>query len=262
MNNVSELALNYLQRYECQILDDYKTILRQACDIHPPPHGKAWYGNSYRQFARNAEWFANSLISNAAEEGTGSKEVWQFSQHIENQEFAQLVRNHSIDESRHSLMFVALLNIIFPTTIETDFRTQLQALSPQYYHHKHPPIIPISSAQIMDEKLVIDEIIQINLLEIRALILQLLLRPVLQAYATPEDLPRITRMSDMLIYDETKHIEYSGYCIGKYIELGNYSWVREMMIYRQKTVNEMFLEDVELERSVGTTVLNTQERCN
>ena len=62
-------------------------------------------------------------------------------------------------------------------------------------------------------------------------------------------------MSDLLIYDETKHIEYSAYCIGKYMEQSDDAWVREMMIYRQKTVNEMFLEDVELENSVGTTVL-------
>lgn len=257
MNTVSELALNYLQRYDCQIFEDYKTVLIEACEIHPPPHGMAWYGNLYRQFSRSAEWFANSLMVNAAEEGTGSKGVWQFSQGIENQEFAELVRNHSIDESRHSLMFVALLNILFPTAMEADFRAELQALSPKYYHHKHPPIETPSPEKTIDEFVVMDEIIQINLLEIRALILQLLLRPVLQAYATPENLPRVTRMSDLLIYDETKHIEYSAYCIGKYIEQGHSSWVREMMIDRQKTINEMFLEDIELENSVGTTVLKS-----
>lgn len=257
MNNVSELALNYVQRYDCEIFEDYQTVLREACDIHPPPHGMAWYGNLYRQFACNAEWFANSLITNAAEEGTGSKEVWQFSRRIENQQFAEMVRNHSIDESRHSKMFVALLNILFPTKIEADFRATLQALSPEYYHHKHPSTKPVSSDEMMDEFLVMDEIIQINLLEIRALILQLLLRPVLQAYATPENLPRVTRMSNLLIYDETKHIEYSGYCIGKYMQQGNCSWVREMLILRQKTINKMFLENVELENSLGKTILTT-----
>ena len=106
MNTVSELALNYLQRYDCQIFEDYKTVLRTACEIHPPPHGMAWYGNLYRQFARNAEWFANSLMGNAAEEGTGSREVWEFSQGRDNQEFAKLVRNHAIDESRHNYLAV------------------------------------------------------------------------------------------------------------------------------------------------------------
>jgi len=258
MNNVSELALSYLQRYNCQIFEDYKTVLREACEIHPPPHGMAWYGNLYRQLARQSEWFVNSLITNSAEEGTGARGVWQFSQRIENQDFAELVRNHSIDESRHSKMFAALLNILFPSQIDADLWAKLQTFSPEYYPHQHPPIEIPTPDQIMDEKLVMDEIIQINLLEIRALILQLLLRPVLQAYAKPEDLPKITQMSDVLIYDETKHIEYSAYCIGKYIEAGHESWVREMMIYRQQTINEMFLEGVELENSVGKTVLTTQ----
>ena len=259
MNNVSELAIDYLQRYNCTISEDYKTVLREACNINPPPHGKAWYGKLYREFARDAEWFAHSLITNAIEEGNGSREVWEFAKHIKNQQFAELVRSHSIDESRHSKMFVALLDIIFPTKIEADFRAKLQALSPEYYHHKHPSIEPVSADEMMDEKRVMDEIIQINLLEIRALILQLLLRPVLQAYANSENLPIVTRMSDLLIYDETKHIDYSAYCIGKYMEQSDDAWVREMMIYRQKTVTEMFLEDVELENSVGTTVLKQSE---
>ncbi len=257
MNNVSELAINYLQRYGCQISEDYKTFLREACEIQPPPHGMAWYGNFYRQRARKAEWFAHSLIANAVEEGNGSRKVWQFSRHIQDSECAELVRSHSIDESRHSNMFVALLNILFPTQLSENFRAQLQNLSPNYYHHKHPTTEPISSDCILDTKMVMDEIIKINLLEIRALILQLLLRPVLQAYSTPQDLAKVTTMSDLFIYDETKHVEYSAYCIGKYIQQGNQEWVREMMICRQQTVNEMFLTDVELENSLGTTVLST-----
>ncbi|HLP89055.1 MAG TPA: hypothetical protein VK184_10755 [Nostocaceae cyanobacterium] len=257
MHNVSELTFHYLQKYNCQIFDDYQTILEEACTVHQPPHGMAWYGQLYRQYARKADWFANSLINNAAEEGNGSREVWQFSQHIYNQEIAQLVRNHSIDESKHSKMFISLLNILFPTEIETEFRTQLQLLSPEYYHHQHPPISIPSPDNCLEEKRIMDEIIQINLLEIRALILQLLLRPILQAYAQPEDLTKVTQMSDVFIYDETKHIEYSSYCIGKYIQQGNTNWVKQTMIERQKTINEMFLQDIELE-SLGTTLLTTK----
>ncbi|HLO84241.1 MAG TPA: hypothetical protein VK203_04385, partial [Nostocaceae cyanobacterium] len=142
MNNVSELALNYLQRYNCQFTEDYQNVLRVACETYPPPHGMAWYGNLYRQCARQTDWFVNSLITNAAEEGDGARGVWKFSQHIKNQEIAELVRNHSIDESRHSKMFVSLLNILFPTKIEAELRNKLQGLSPEYYPHQHPPIEP------------------------------------------------------------------------------------------------------------------------
>ncbi len=247
MNNVSELAISYLQLYNCQTFEGYTAFLREACEIHPPPHGMAWYGKLYRQFARKAEWFANSLIINADKEGFGARQIWKFSRLIENQDFAELVRGHSMDESRHSKMFLKMLDILFPTEMEADFRSQLNALSPEYTKNSHPPIEPAAPDQVMDEPNIIDELIQVNLVEIRALVLQLLLRPVLLAYVRPEDRPKLTRMSDGLIHDETKHIEYSAYCIEEYIKRGNSEWVRQMMIDRQASVNQMCLEDVELE---------------
>jgi hypothetical protein len=258
MNNISELAISYLRHYNCHINEGYIALLKEACEINPPPHGKAWYGNMYRQYARKSEWFANSLIVNAYEEGMGSRQVWQFSQQVENQQFAKLIRSHSIDESRHSKMFITLFNMLFPMKLEEDLQTQLKAFSPNYNKENHLSTVPVFPNDAMDELLVMDELIQINLLEIRALILQLLLRPVLQAYARPEDKVKVTRMSDQFIFDETKHIEYSAYCIGEYMKWGDRAWLRETMIHRQATVNQMFLEDIDYQDCLGTTILRTQ----
>ena len=73
-------------------------------------------------------------------------------------------------------------------------------------------------------------------------------------------------MSDQFIFDETKYIEYSAYCIGEYIKWGDYDWLRQTMIHRQPlrgsqkskvksqaTVNQMFLEDIDYQDSIGTT---------
>ncbi|MBR8833150.1 MAG: hypothetical protein DSM106950_03655 [Stigonema ocellatum SAG 48.90 = DSM 106950] len=259
MKNVSELAIHYLNHYNCHINEGYTKLLFEACEINPPPHGKAWYGNLYRQHARKSEWFANSLIANAYEEGNGARQVWQFSRCVENQDFARLIRSHSIDESRHSKMFTTLFSMLFPMKLEEEVQAQLKAFSPMYSKENHPPTVPVSADDVMDELLVMDELIQINLLEIRALILQLLLRPVLQAYAKPEDREKVSRMSDQFIFDETKHIEYSAYCIGEYIKWGDCDWLRQTMIDRQATVNQMFLEDIDHQDSIGTTILRTQD---
>ena len=247
MNNISELVIDYLQRYNCQAFEEYTNFLREACEIHPPPHSMAWYGNLYRECASKPEWFANSLIANADKEGYGSRQIWKFSQLIENQKYAELVRDHSMDESRHSKMFITMLDMLFPTEMDAEFRTQLKAFSPGYTKQNHPPTEPPFPDQIMDEQTVIDELIQVNMVEIRALVLQLLLRPVLQAYAESENRPKLARMCDILIHDETKHIEYSAYCIEDYIKRGNREWVREMMIDRQASVNQICLEEVEVE---------------
>jgi hypothetical protein len=258
MSNVSELAIQYLQRYNCNISEEYIAVLREACETKPPPHGKAWYGNLYRQNARNPEWFANSLILNAYEEGNGARQVWEFSRSVPNQDFARLIRTHSIDESRHSKMFVTLFNMLFPQELEEEVQTQLKSFSPGYSQHEHPSTVPVPASLMVDEQRMMDELIQINLLEIRALILQLLLRPLLQAYAKSEDRAKVTRMSDQFIFDETKHVEYSAYCIGEYMKWGDRQWLRETTIYRQGTVNQMFLEDLDSQDSLGTTILRTQ----
>ena len=247
MNYISELALDYLQLYQYPSFSNYGSILREACQIHPPPHGKAWYGTLYRRHALSHRWFSQSLVLNAKEEGQGSRNVWELSQHIANQEFAALVRSHSIDESRHSKMFVTLCNILFPSKIEAKEREKLKTLSPGYSKHYHPPTNLASSEEILEESEVIDELIKINLLEIRALVLQLLLRPVLRAYGEPKDVAKVTRMSDQFIEDETRHIAYSAYCIEKYVEQGNRAWVRERLIQHQKFTNQFCLEGIELE---------------
>ena len=255
MNNISDLVVHYLQRYNCHVSEEYIAVLREASEIHPPPHAQAWYGNMYRQYARKPEWFANSLILNAFEEGNGSKQVWQFWQRVANQDFAKRIHDHSIDESRHSKMFATLVNILFPMSLDEELRTQLKSICPEYSQENYPLTTPVSAKEVMDESLVMDELIQINLLEIRALILQLLLRPVLQTYAKPEDVAKVTRMSDQFIFDETKHIEYSAYCMGEYMKWGDCDWLREKTIHRQLSVNEMFPVSVDNDDSIGTTIL-------
>jgi hypothetical protein len=91
-----------------------------------------------------------------------------------------------------------------------------------------------------------EELIQGNFTEIRALILQLLLRPVMQAYAPPEHREKLLRVSDRLIHDETKHIEYSARFIEKYAQ-EHREWVRATMLDMMKLVNDVSLAEVSIE---------------
>ncbi len=243
MNYVSELTIEHLRQHNCQVPQLYADLLQTATDLHPPPHGKSWYGKAYRQAARNASWFADSLILNAYEEGNGSRQVWEFAGQVERPEFAELIRNHAIDESRHSKMFATLLELLFPTQLEAETREQVKGFCPGY----HPGDLKYAVTEIdrVNDVVTIDRLIQINLLEIRALILQLLLRPVLLAYAQPQDLEQVRRMCDRFIYDETQHIAYSADCISNYATWGDRDWLRDRFIYRQSTVNLIFSEEID-----------------
>ncbi len=246
MNNVSELTLHSLQSFGMPAPPTYARFMREACEIHPPPHGMAWYGNMYRQLARKAEWFANSLIINSDKEGYGARQLWKFSVRMEDERLAEQVRRHSMDESRHSKMFVGILDLIFPSVIDAPFRARLKELSPGYTPRTHPPTTPASPEEVMPSHRVMEELIQGNFTEIRALILQLLLRPVMQAYSAPEHRQKLLRISDSLIRDEAKHIEYSSHFIERYAQ-EHLEWVRATMIDMMKAVNDISLAEVSLE---------------
>ena len=246
MNNVSELTLHYLKSHGTPAPPTYSEFLGEACEAHPPPHGMAWYGGMYRQLARKAEWFANSLIINADKEGYGARQLWKFSVRMEDEALAEAVRRHSMDESRHSSMFVGILDRIFPSALEAPFRARLKEMSPGYTPRTHPPTTPTSPKEILPSHRVMQELIQGNFTEIRALILQLLLRPMMQAYAAPEQRQQLLRVSDRLIHDETKHIEYSARFIEQYAQ-AHREWVRATMLDMMKSVNDLSLAEVSIE---------------
>jgi hypothetical protein len=246
MNHVSELALHYMKSFGIPAPPTYTEFLREACAAHPPPHGMAWYGNMYRQLARKSEWFANSLIINADKEGFGARQLWRFSVLMEDGLLAEEVRRHAMDESRHSNMFVGVLDLIFPSVLDAPFRERLKELSPRYTQRNHPPTTPAGPDEIMSSDRVMEGLIEGNFTEVRALILQLLLRPVMQAYAAPEHRQKLLRVSDRLIHDETKHIEYSARFIERYAQERR-EWTRATMIDAMKKVNDVSLAEVSVE---------------
>jgi len=246
MNKVSELTIAELRNIGAEF-PVYNQCLREAFDAAPPPHAKAWYGNLYRSLSKKPEWFARSLMINSHQEGFGSRRIWEFSRRIEDTTVAELVRGHSMDESRHSKMFAGLLDTIFPGSIQSDsLREEVRAFSPGYTKKNHPPT-DYDPALGMTPEAVMRELISVNIVEIRALVLQLLLRPMMHAYCKVEDRERILRASETLISDEVKHIRYSAYCIERHAELGHGEYVRATMLDCQRACNEEFLAEVATE---------------
>lgn len=247
MSLIPSLVSDSLQRIGCKNLQTYLNFLTQACKVHPPEYGMAWYGESYRKLACDSTWFASSLVVNAEKEGYGSQRIWQFANRIADTEIAQLVRSHSMDESRHSKMFIVLLNNIFPNLLDKSLYSELTNLSPGYTKRSQPEILPILPENQLSELRVIDELIQVNFVEIRSLVLQLLLRPVVLAHSQTHNKTKIVGILDSLLIDEVRHIEYSAACIEKAATKGHLDFVHETMICRQSDLNELTLQEVELE---------------
>jgi hypothetical protein len=241
-NIVGQLTRTLLERVKSEPLEKYDAFLSEACDTNPPAHGMDWYGARYRQLALDPLWFANSLVVNSEREGYGSQRIWLFSNLISDRFTAELVRGHSVDESRHSRMFIRLVELLFPAAVDNELRAALTDFSPGYTRRTNPGAELRSGTCSEDE--ILDEIVQLNLVEIRSLFLQLLMRPVVLAYCPEESLGKIIRILDSLLTDEIRHIDYSARCIERAAASGWENFLRSRMIDRQADLNAITCGEV------------------
>jgi hypothetical protein len=239
MNVVSKLTIDALKEERTESLEQYAVSLCAACKAYPPPFGMAWYGQKYRKVARDPMWLAQSLIANASKEGEGSQKLWELAGRTGKHEISEQIRRHAIDEARHARQYIAMLDIAFPNAADEELRLKLYSLSPGYTVKDQPPKMPSAS-----EPDVLDELIQMNIGEIRTRIHQLLLRPVILAHCSPTGRDKLTRVLDSLLKDETRHIEYTARLIEQAIVQGNDDFVYQTMHKRLAEFNQITLEEV------------------
>lgn len=219
------------------------------CYGETPPFAQAWFGNRYRELARDSEWFANSLVANSALEGYGATQIWKFADRLGDQRYAAAVRQHSLDESRHSTMFIRMLELTFPgIAIDAATRDRLQALQPRYSSRHHPPEMTPSPGEGTHGSDAIVELIGVHITEIRALVLQHLLRPVILAYAPPSALTVLTRCSDVLIRDEARHIGYSARFFEEAAADGHADFLFETFAREAAEFNTVTMEELERDK--------------
>lgn len=246
MSVVADLTLDALREHGMVTLVGYAACLRHACDGSPPPFETHWYGEKYRALATDSGWLAMSLLQNAQVEGEGSRKLWSLAGRCADPMIADLVRRHAVDESRHALLYLAMLNLSFPSAVDSDLKQQLKQVSPQFGLHDVPPSLPRSS-----DEWVLDELIQMNIGEIRTRIHQLLLRPMLNAHTASENRPALQRLLDSVLLDETKHIAYTARLIDAAVARGQGSFVESVMTQRVRDFNEITLQEVGEEEFVG-----------
>ena len=239
MNTVADLTLKALQARGTERLPGYTASLCTACDTYPPPFGMEWYGEKYREAASNPDWLAMSLVANATKEGEGAQKLWGLAGRTANHEVADQIRVHAIDEARHARLYIAMLEITFPGAVSEEIRPSLMSLSPGYSNKDHPP-----ACQPTTETNVLDELIQMNIGEIRTRIHQLLLRPVLTIYCPLDRRGKLTQILDALLEDETRHIEYTARLIEQSIIRGFTEFVHHMMARRLNEFNQITLSEV------------------
>jgi hypothetical protein len=220
-------------------LPGYAAGLLAACETSAPVFDTARYRQRYRQLASDPGWLAVSLVANAEKEGEGARKLWLLASRAGDPDVAEQARRHALDESRHALVYLAMLDTVFPGSVRGRDYARLRELSPRYRAGDKPR--RMSRAP---RRRVLDELIQMNIGEIRTRLNQFLLAPAARRYCPARGRRRLARMLSALLADETRHIAYTAQLLERAIVGGEEAFVWRTMANRLAEFNEITLAEV------------------
>lgn len=239
MNGVAEMTLEALKQHKLGPLERYGRCLRNNFEAHPPPFSAAWYGDKFREMARDPEWFANILVGNASTEGWGSSKLWQLAGKTHEEPIAALIRQHAMDEARHSRIYSRMVELVFPGTVTQAQKDEFASFAPTFRSNDRPePLPPYTHQEVLDN------LLQMNVAEIRTMVNQLLVRPVLLLYCPEESRARVVRMLDRLMWDETRHVGYTAHLVDQALATQDAAFVLDTAPRRLIQFNELTLGEV------------------
>jgi hypothetical protein len=188
----------------------YSAAIDKALDQEPPPFDTEGYAQLYKNSAIDPRWMATSLLTNSEMEGDGSRRLWSLAACALDDEHRRQLKRHAVDESKHSLMYLALLDLAFPDAVTPEFRKELRQLSPGFSMHRE--LFPVPGSPYAKVP-TIDDFLQMNIAEIRTTIHHTMQRKALAIHCPPENLPALKRIQDCLLNDELAHVGYTAFLI-------------------------------------------------
>jgi hypothetical protein len=241
MNRVARMTIGALAEHGVPALPSYHRALVSACNQFPPVFGRNAYADLYRNSAHDPDWVALSLATFAEGEGDGAEHLWDMAACTPDSDISDQLQHHAIDEARHSRGYVTLIGLIFPEAIDDELRKQLEALSPGYTRASP---LRATKGSAFARPATVDELIQMNIAEIRTRIQHLFQRPVLLAYCRLERRARVKRILDSLLLDETRHIAYTARLIERTAQASGVEQIMDLMKERLRDFNEITDDEV------------------
>lgn len=241
MNQVARTALDAMAAQGVGALPAYRRALTSAFERFPPVFGRKSYAEMYRRSARDPGWVALSLATFAEGEGDGAERLWDMAASTPDADIAAQIKQHAIDEARHSRGYVTLLGMIFPALADEALLTRMKQLSPGYTSAQ-----PLRARKGSPDArpATLDELIQMNIAEMRTRVQHVFQRPVLLAYCKPAQRPRVRRILDSLLADETRHIAYTARLIERIARESGRDAVTDLMHERVRDFNELTDDEI------------------
>ncbi|ABE54455.1 hypothetical protein Sden_1169 [Shewanella denitrificans OS217] len=216
----------------------YMEAIEYALERLKPEFDKKSYGDAFREASEDAQWFATSLVTNSEREGDGATRLWSMAACCDEEEEKELVKRHAVDESRHSTMYLKMLDYTFPDAIEPEFRQELEdKLSPHYALTQDLYVVEDSEYA---RKPSVDDYIQMNIAEIRTAMHHMLQRKALERFCPEENFERVSTLSRSLLRDELIHVGYTAKLIEEKADEG----LNELFFERLNDFNEITKQEL------------------
>lgn len=219
----------------------YLDLLDEALLAAPPHYTTQWFGDLFRKCGRDASWLASLLASDSYMEGYSGKRLWQYAGLLQDQKLAQRMQEHAMDEVRHSKIFARALIKTFPVLASDELRNDLARNAPTL------GTVPTRTLDdpVPDAEEVLTSLILINLFEIKALVLGMLMKPLVIAHSPECNRTVLRKMLDTVIADEACHISYSADFIESACLNGHRDLVRDALRDFQNTLNQVAATELE-----------------
>jgi len=228
MNTVQSVLHAIRQFLDCDF-PIYSEALTRAFEKVDPVFTRKQYADFFWHCSKTVPgWLPNVVLASASKESEGSMSLLSLWQSMRNVEFAEKwVLFHAKDESRHSRVFVRLVDLTFPNFFQ---QAQLRAVQESLNRITDDDLH--KKGHIEDDVLM-DYLMQINMGEIRTRIHMHLLAPLFYNLAPKENQPQVGKILKGLESDEVRHIAYTVNILERWAQDGNQSRLKN--IYENRT---------------------------
>jgi hypothetical protein len=220
----------------------YGGALAAVFDAASPSYASNLFAREFQRQAKDPSWFASLLVSDCDLEGYSARQLSRYSGEVGDRRVAVGLAAHAADEARHSRMFASLVVEVFPQLrADADLRDKLRDMAPRLRLGGYGGDLAFDE---VDEAL-LSSMVLINLHEVKALVLEYLLRPLALAHAPVAHRDKVGRQLDVLVADEVQHIRYSAAYIDHAVSHGWRDTVIDMMRDYGQLMDDVTLEEIE-----------------
>lgn len=231
--------LSSLQEYEDDDMHCFFDIAEKAFGSIGPVFMKKRYVDFFWHCATTVPgWIPQVVLANADAESAGSKKLFDlWKQSASGKDIDGKILYHAKDESRHSHIFVKLVNYAFPGMYLPE---ELNRITHRLTKIKE---IDLSKKKkSINDYEMMDNLIQMNMGEIRTLVHMHFLGPVVFEMTPKENKEKVYNMLQGLANDEIVHISYTSRLINEWCKTGDVKRAKELYNVRLRDFHKFTIE--------------------